>query len=140
MIKDSFEQLYLKFRRNYCKNLFLCNSNNEEGLSAIESYCSEVIYLLKSPTIQEFSKFINISGPNATYRINNLIEKGYVKKIVSKEDKREYHLEVTEKFLDSYGANDNYQQNIIKKINEDFTKDEIILLDKLIQKIVSYDL
>lgn len=133
MLENEFENLYLKFRLNYCKNLF---SKVNESLSPTESYCVETIYLLDRPTVHEFAEYIHISQPNATYRINNLIEKGYVRKVISENDKREYHLEVTDKFLKDYGVNTSFNAKLMEGIREKFSEEEIKLLEKMIQKIV----
>lgn len=52
------------------------------------SYVDEII----APT----PAFCNLSE-NAAYKINNLIKKGYLNKVRSENDRREDHLEVTEK-------------------------------------------
>lgn len=44
------------------------------------------------PTVNEFASFVQISPPNAAYKVNSLIRKGYLKKVQSQEDKREYRL------------------------------------------------
>lgn len=136
MLEKEFERLYFKFRDNYCKNLFSSVDENNDSLSPTESYCVEVIFLLGNPTIHEFANYINISQPNATYRINKLIHKGYVRKIVSPEDKREFHLGVTEKFLNSYGANSTFNSSLMNGIREKFSQDEVEQLEKMIKKIV----
>jgi DNA-binding MarR family transcriptional regulator len=133
VLEDEFEKLYLKFRNNYCKNLF---ANGNENLSPTESYCIEAIYLLNRPTVHEFADFTHISQPNATYRINNLIKKGYIRKVSSEEDKREYHLEVTDKFLNNYGVNASFNTKLMDGIREKFSNEEIELLEKMIRKIV----
>ena len=43
----------------------------------------ETIQALGSPTINEFASFMRISPPNAAYKINSLIRKGYIQKIQS---------------------------------------------------------
>ncbi|NLO08821.1 MAG: MarR family transcriptional regulator [Clostridiales bacterium] len=134
MLEREFERLYYKFRANYCKNLFA--SVKEGSLSATDSYCLEVIFLLDKPTVNEFADYVNISLPNASYRINNLITKGYVRKSVSEYDRREYHLEVTNKFLNQYGANASFNTRLMSKIREEFSKEEINVLEKMIKRIV----
>lgn len=133
MLENEFEKLYHKFRLNYCKNLF---SKVNESLSPTESYCIEAIFLLNRPTVHEFAEYTHISQPNATYRINNLIKKGYIRKVLSKEDKREYHLEVTDKFLKDYGVNASFNAQVMKGIREKFSEEEIERLEKMIQRIV----
>lgn len=136
MLEKEFEKLYLKFRSNYCSQLF-SDENGEDSMSPTESYCVEVIYLMNRPTVHQFANYVNISQPNATYRISNLINKGYVRKVLSMDDRREYHLEVTDKFLESYGMNSPYNDALIKGIYEKFSKEEVAVLEKMIKKIVN---
>lgn len=136
MLENEFDRLYLKFRDHYCKNLFSKVGEKKESLSPTESYCVEVIFLLHRPTVREFADYVNISQPNATYRISSLINKGYIRKVVSEEDKREFHLEITDKFLNYYGANASFNNNLMNGIKEKFSKEEVDLLEKMIKKIV----
>lgn len=136
MLENEFERLYFKFREHYCKNLFSIVDEKKESLSPTESYCVEVIFLLHRPTVHEFANYVNISQPNATYRISSLINKGYVRKVISEDDKREYHLEVTDKFLSYYGVNASFNNDLMNGIREKFSKDEVDLLEKMIKKIV----
>jgi DNA-binding MarR family transcriptional regulator len=91
---------------------------------------------LNRPTVHEFAKYVKISQPNATYRINNLIQKGYIRKTVSEYDKREYFLEVTDKFLKFYGANASFNAKLMNGIREKFSEEEVELLEKMLKKIV----
>lgn len=136
MLEREFARLYYQFRANYCKNLFARMDGREGNLSATESYCAEVIFLLDRPSIHEFADYIKISLPNATYRINKLIGKGYIRKVTSEKDRREFKLEVTDKFLDYYGANDAFNANLMSRIKEEFSEDEVMILENMIKKIV----
>ncbi|NLJ96441.1 MAG: MarR family transcriptional regulator [Clostridiales bacterium] len=134
MLEKEFERLYYKFRENYLKNLF--KGVKDGNLSTTDSYCLEVIFLLERPTVNEFAEHVNASLPNASYRINNLIKKGYIKKTVSEYDRREYHLEVTKKFTDLYGANASFNVKLMKTIREKFSSEEIKVLEGFIKRIV----
>jgi DNA-binding MarR family transcriptional regulator len=136
MLEKEFEKLYFKFRNHYCKNLFSSVDELKESLSPTESYCVEVIYLLNRPAVREFANYVNISQPNATYRINSLINKGYIRKISSLKDKREYRLEVTDKFLNNYGANASFNTDLMNEIRNKFSQEEVDMLDKMMKKIV----
>jgi len=136
MLDNEFEKLYFKLRRNYCKNLFESINENDDSLSPTESYCVEAICLLERPTMHSFANFVKISQPNATYRISNLINKGYVRKISSEGDRREYHLEVMDKFQEKYGPNSLYHTDFFKRIHEKFSDEEEKVLEKMIKKIV----
>ncbi|MDD3172424.1 MAG: MarR family transcriptional regulator [Herbinix sp.] len=137
MLEKEFEKLYFKFRDNYCKNLFSSNNDEKDCLSPTEAYCVETIFLLNRPTVHQFANYVNISQPNATYRISNLIEKGYIRKVLSTEDRREYFLDVTDKFSKNYGINSPFNVNLINGIRSEFTKEEISLLEKMLKKIVN---
>ena len=137
MLEKEFEKLYFKFRNNYCKNLFSSVNEEKDSLSPTESYCVETIFLLNRPTVHQFANYVNISQPNATYRISNLIEKGYVRKVLSMEDRREYYLEVTDKFSKNYGMNSSFNTELMNGIHDKFTKEEIALLEKMMKKIVN---
>lgn len=137
MLEKEFEKLYFKFRNNYCKNLFSSVNEEKDSLSPTESYCVEVIYLLNRPTVHQFANYVNISQPNATYRISNLINKGYVRKVISMDDRREYYLEVTDKFSMNYGMNSSFNTEFINGIRDKFSKEEVALLEKMLKKIVN---
>jgi DNA-binding MarR family transcriptional regulator len=135
MLEKEFDKLYFKFRNNYCKNLFSKVREEKESLSPTESYCVEAIFLLNRPTVHQFANYVNISQPNATYRISNLISKGYVRKVLSEDDRREYFLEVTEKFNKVYGANAAFNAQLMGGIRDKFSEEEIELLEKMIKKL-----
>ncbi len=135
MLEKEFEKLYFKFRNNYCKNLFSGVNEDKESLSPTESYCVEAIFLLNRPTVHQFANYVNISQPNATYRISNLISKGYVRKVLSEDDRREYFLEVTDKFSKNYGMNASFNAQLMSGIREKFTEEEIMLLEKMIKRL-----
>ena len=136
MLEQEFERLYLKFRLLYYQNLFERINENSVSLSAAEALAAEVIYLLDRPTVKEFAEFLNISQSNATYKINTLIAKEYILKIPSPEDKREFRLIVTEKYLNYYGNNSSFILEMMHKIHTKFTPDEIGQLEHIINRLL----
>ena len=77
---------------------------------------------MDSPTISEFASFLDISSPNATYKVKQLIKKGYIKKERSKRDAREYRIVPTEKFYEFYGNKANYGEVILNSIEKSLEK------------------
>lgn len=63
-------------------------------LSATDAFAADVIYLLERPTLTQFAGEMGISQPSATYRVNELAQKGVVEKIISESDRRECLLQV----------------------------------------------
>ncbi len=135
MLEESFERLYLQFRANYYRRMVEKIGARDGSLSATECFSVEIIYLMGQPTIGEFAHFLNISLPNANYKINNLVEKDYVKKHVSESDKREVRLKVTDKFLAYYALNRADQARVMEKIQADFSAAEIRLLEDMVERI-----
>jgi len=93
----------------------------------------EIIVALKDPTINEFATFAKLSPPNAAYKVNRLIKKGYVNKIQSTTDKREYHLVATEKYSKNYGVIYDYIGVVMGRIQDKFSPDEVNKLDAILQ-------
>lgn len=136
MLEKSFETLYLMFRSNYYRRMLEEIGISEGSLSATENYCVEIIYLLGKPTISDFAQYLNLSVPNANYKINSLVKKGYVVREQSKTDLREQHLCVTDKFLGYYGLNDTVTALLMKRIRETFSAQDVESLDEMIQRVI----
>ena len=136
MLEQDFEKLYLRFRANYYRRMVQVIGVREGSLSATEGYCVEIIHLMQNPTVTQFASYLNISLPNANYKINSLIEKGYVVKTVSDKDRREYHLQVTEKFLSYYGLKDEYNARLMRDIRDTFAEEEVLQLETTIGKVL----
>lgn len=99
MLDQAFEQVYTKFKLHFYQQVFGRFENREATLTTVETFCMEVIMALGNPTVAEFSNLMHLSTPNASYKINNLVKKGYVEKVQSSTDKREYHLHPTKNTL-----------------------------------------
>lgn len=116
MLLDAFADLYRKLRLIHYRSIFGNIREKEGSLSATEAYAADAIYLLDKPTIKQFSDYLGISQPNATYKINSLMAKGYINKIVSNDDKREFNLHVTEKFHKYHDDNTKFLQAAADKL------------------------
>jgi len=137
MIEEAFIQVYTKFKLHFYKSLFEKIQQRETSLTTVETYCIEIIHAMGTPTIGEFASFIQISSPNAAYKVNSLIKKGYVRKVQSEDDKREYHLEVTDKYYDYYNMNTVYVKRVTERMRERFTKEELEVLEKILMVMQS---
>lgn len=122
---DVMDEAYLKFKLNFYRNLFRNDGLGEEGLTVMENFCVEAIYALEGPTINGLANFIQVSQPNAAYKVNNLKRKGYIEKVRSTKDRRELHLYVTEKFKDYYLVNYEYIREIAKGIEKEFSGEKL---------------
>ena len=135
MIGVTFKEVYTKFKLHYYRGIFGEVMERDGTLSAMEAFSVEIIYALGEPTIGEFAEYVGISKPNATYKVNSLMKKGYITKIHSQTDKREYHLQMTPKFFDYYSINDKYIQTVTKRIEKRFSKTEVRMLEQMMTVI-----
>ena len=130
-----FLEVYTKFKLSMYRKIFSGTEDREGGLSAMENFCAETIYALNCPTVHEFASFVHISAPNAAYKIHNLIRKGYVVKKRSSSDRREYHLQVTEKYLQEYGLTYDYVSVVMKRIRERFSEEDTRRFEEILRVI-----
>lgn len=133
MLQDAFSKVYMKFKLHFYQKVFERLQDREASLTTVETFCMEIIYALDKPTVAEFANITNISSPNAAYKVNSLVKKGYLKRVQSEHDKREFHLEVTEKYLNYYNISYNYMETVMKRIEERFAPEEIQTLIKVLQ-------
>ena len=131
----SFNQVYTKFKLHFYRTVFSRFQNREASLTAVETFCMEVILALKEPTINEFASFAQISSPNAAYKINSLIQKGYVTKEQSPDDKREYHLSVTQKYFDYCNISQRYLTTVLDRVKERFPQEDVDKLEEMLDVI-----
>ena len=131
MLDESFEKIYSAFLLEYYKHFFSVLRERAGSLSAAEISSVEVIYLLNEPTMKEFADYIDISPPNATYKVKSLVEKGYLKKIPT-EDGREFRLRVTDQFRRYYSDDASYGKFILSKMQERLSPEEIGEVSKII--------
>lgn len=135
MLEEKFLEVYDKFKLEFFRRIFELVREREGSLSAMEAFSIEVIHALHEPTIGQFADFLNISQSNATYKVNNLIKKGYLQKQNSEIDRREYHLVLTEKY---YGYTDimrSYVQTVVGRMDESFSAEEAAAFADMLGRI-----
>ena len=132
MLDQAFEQVYNKFKLHFYQKIFSRFEDREATLTTVESICMEVIMALREPTIAEFSHMMNLSTPNAAYKINSLVKKGYVERIQSSTDKREYHLRPTQKYIDYYNISYSYLHQVMERAKERFSPEDLQKLEEML--------
>lgn len=139
MLKHAFFNVYTKFKLHFYQEIFQRFQSREASLTTVETFCVETIQALGSPTVNEFATFMRISPPNAAYKVNSLVKKGYIRKVQSSQDRREYHLEVTQKYIDYYNVSTSYMVEVMDRIAHRFTPEECAKLEEMLT-IVSQEL
>ena len=137
MLETAFSKVYTKFKLHFYRAVFGRFQAREATLTTVETFCMETTAALGEPTVNEFSSFVGISPPNAAYKINNLVQKGYVEKRQSQQDKREYHLVVTQKYRDYYDISYRYLNTVMERIKTRFPEQDVKRLEEMLEVISS---
>lgn len=135
VLQESFDRIYTKFKLHFYRKVFEKWNDREASLTTVETFCMEIINALKNPTVNEFAEMANLSSPNAAYKVNSLIKKGYLRKVRAENDKRKYYLEVTEKYKEYYNISYQYISTVMKRIEERFTPEELAYIVKVMDII-----
>lgn len=133
MLEESFTRVYTKFKLHFYKEIFARFHAREASLTAVETFCVETIQALGSPTVKEFAEFMQISTPNAAYKVNSLIQKGYLEKVRSESDRREYHLKLTDKYYSYYNISSDYISEVMERIRLRIPPEHCRQLDEILR-------
>ena len=125
MLGESVLHLYQKLRLDSYRKLFGTVHEREGSLSATEAFAADVIHLLGEPTIGQFADYIGVSQPNATYKVNGLVAKGYVEKVTPESDRREVHLQTCGKYSAYFDENRSQLDHAVKTVKKTFSEEEI---------------
>ncbi len=135
MLEQAFNEVYTKFKLHFYQEIFRRFQDREASLTTVETFCMESIMALNSPTVNEFATFMRISPPNAAYKVNSLVKKGYIRKVQSPDDRREYHLEVTQKYIDYYNISSSYMAEVMERIVRRFPAEDCTKLEEILTVI-----
>ena len=135
MLEKSFIEVYDKFKLQFYRKVFELVRERDGSLSAMEAFSLEVIKMLDNPTVGQFADFLNISQSNATYKVNNLIKKGYLERQNSQTDRREYHRILSEKFYRYAELLTSYEIKVMERMKERFGQEDLEKLDEMLQII-----
>ena len=139
MLEKNFAEVYDKFKLQFYRRVFDLVRERDGSLSAMEAFSLEVIQMLDAPTVGQFADFLNISQSNATYKVNSLIKKGYLERQNSTTDRREYHLILSEKYYNYRNLFANYEQKVMRRIEERFPREDVECFDRIL-KVMSDEL
>ena len=127
------EDTILRLRSIFCLEIMRGYPAGLSDLSFADTISLEVIHALDEPTVNEFAQFMGISAPNAAYKINRLIEKGCLETRRSEEDRREYHLVPTQKYLQYLEVSKDFLSSFSERIRERFTPTDCDRLEEVLR-------
>lgn len=132
MLEKVFSSVYTKFKMHFYQKVFQRCEDKESSLTTVEAFCMEGILAMGRPTIAQFSSTMQLSTPNAAYKINSLIRKGYLRKIQSQEDRREYFLEPTEKYINDFNISYSYLSTVVERVKKRLSEDDVRKLEEML--------
>ena len=136
-MQRQLEAFIYQVKLNFYRKIFTKVREREGSLSAMEVFSLEVINSLEHPTISQFAKFCGISQPNATYKVNRLIQKGYLERIPSDEDRREFFLKLTDRYYGYAGDIDAVLMQMCKRMEQELSLETKTEVEKLLEKMTS---
>lgn len=95
------------------------------------------IYQMGSPNFGQVAEALNLSKPAISALVKRLIKNGLIEKVQSKEDKRVYYLEVTEKGIEIIEGDNKLYSKLTTLISQIFTEEQFKEFDNLFGRVVS---
>jgi DNA-binding MarR family transcriptional regulator len=111
----------------------MTNAKNRD-LTVRQLHCLETIHILQHPTPSELARALKISKPSATVMIDKLVEKDYVEKVKTDEDRRIAHIHLTKKGIKASQWHDEVHQDFAALLLRDLSGEEIFQLEKILAK------
>ena len=138
MLEQELERLYRLVRLRHYQQLFGRIREREGSLSATEAFACDVVYLLGTPTIKQLAEALGISQSNASYKVNNLTAKGYIRRVEPGDDKRESRITVADRFYNYYDAGSGFLAEATARLRESFSPEELETFEKMLRALDSY--
>jgi DNA-binding MarR family transcriptional regulator len=108
---------------------------NFNDLTLTQMSYLETIYQLRNPNLTELSSEMNLTKPTVKVAIDKLIEKDYIYRVQSDEDRRSAHLHLTEKGKHLNQMHDEAHKRMAEMIGYNLEPTEIKQLEVLLGKV-----
>lgn len=136
-MKYTYSELMQELRRSSMSVLRRLPKGKQAGkLTISEVFSLYLIDMLDGPTLKVFAETMGISQPNATYKVNTLVEKGYVEKLLSESDRREMHLYTTRKAKKIIQDGEINPETLEQELRAKFTEQELQTAGEVFQAVV----
>jgi DNA-binding MarR family transcriptional regulator len=96
----------------------------------------KVIVRMKNPSLTELAKELDLTKPTVTVLVDKLVEKGYVRRVKSDEDRRSMHLHIDKKGARIDELRSLAYERMAEKIGSCLSEAETAILSELLRKIV----
>lgn len=135
MNQPDFNQLIAILIRSFAE--FESQALNESELAELSM--KQLVYLdtiarLDHPTFSNLAKSLGVSKPSVTAIVGKLLQKGYVEKVQSAEDRRAFYVLLTEKGQALSLLHDNIHRRIAEHFTRALDEHELHQLARLLNK------
>ena len=135
MTQPSFDQLIAILTRSFAE--LESQALNESELAELSM--KQLIYLdtiarLDHPTFSDLARRLGVSKPSVTAIVGKLLQKGYVEKIQSAEDRRAFYVLLTEKGKALSQLHENLHRRIAEHFTHALDEHELHQLARLLSK------
>lgn len=110
---------------------------NLRNLTITQMHYLETINLLQNPNITELALQLKLSKPTVKVAVDKLIEREYIYKIQSDEDRRSAHLHLTEKGKLINQMHDYAHKRIAESFSKKLNNEEMSTFEQLLVKVLS---
>ena len=138
MLEQAFQDVYTKFKLHFYQNIFQRFATREATLTTVESFCMEGIMAMGEPTIAEFSRMMQISTPNAAYKIGSLVKKGYTERERSEKDRRIVYIHLTGKGRQAFHHHAKFHEQMTDAVMAELGEEEVQVLGKTLKALTDF--
>jgi len=135
MESPAFDQLIAILTRSFAE--LESQALNESELAELSM--KQLVYLdtiasLDQPTFSDLAKHLQVSKPSVTAIVGKLMQKGYVEKVQSTEDRRAFHLLLTNKGRTLSQMHENIHRRIAEHFTHALDEHELQQFARLLKK------
>ena len=95
----------------------------------------EAIGIGEPKNMSSIARELSVTVGTLTIAMNSLVKKGYVERIQSTTDKREYRLRPTQKYIDYYNISYSYLHLVMERAKQRFDPDDLAKLEEMLQVV-----
>jgi DNA-binding MarR family transcriptional regulator len=105
-------------------------------LSLRQIFYLDVIARCENPTPSELARIVKVTRPSITAAIDKLERMGLIRKAASDDDRRSYHLHLSDKGREVTNAHQHVHAHLAQQLTNGLEPEEIKTFIRLIHKIV----
>lgn len=110
-----------------------------KNLTSRQLYCIELIHSMENPTLSELTEKLKITKASTSVMLDRLEEHGFIRKVISDNDRRSAHVHLTDKGDKAAHLHADVHKQFATLLTKELTDSEkdilIVLLNKAIKSI-----